>query len=271
MNQNAFSMGPSLLFCPADRPERYAKAADRADAVVLDLEDAVAGEDKPAARTAMIANQLDPERTIVRVNPQGTPDFDLDIAALKKTDYATVMVAKAEDAGEVADLVRYRVIALCETALGVLEAPRIAQVRNVVALMWGAEDLVASLGGTSSRLPDGSYRNVAAHARSRVLLAAGAYGKGAIDSVYLNFADLDGLADEARDGVATGFGAKACIHPSQVEVIRRAYAPTAAEVEYAQALLTAAGGHGGVFQYAGRMIDGPVLRHAELTVRRAGL
>ncbi len=268
MMHNVFGMGPALLFCPANRPERYAKAMDRADAVILDLEDAVAPEDKAQAREALLANPLDPERTIVRVNAQGTADFDLDVAALKKTEYSTIMVPKAEDPGALADLVRYRVIALCETAAGILAAPRIAEIRNVVGLMWGAEDLVASLGGTSSRHSGGGYRDVALHARSRVLLAAGAYGKVAIDSVYLDFKDLAGLGEESRDAVASGFGAKACIHPEQAETVRRAYEPSAEEAEYARRVLAAAEGQGGVFQLDGRMIDGPILRHAEATVHR---
>ena len=89
-------MGPALLFCPADRPERFAKAAERADAVILDLEDAVAPGDKPAAREALIASGLDPDRTIVRLNPASTHDFTLDVEALRDTQYRTVMLAKAE-------------------------------------------------------------------------------------------------------------------------------------------------------------------------------
>ncbi|MCY0904662.1 HpcH/HpaI aldolase/citrate lyase family protein [Arthrobacter sp. H14-L1] len=267
-----FTMGPALLFCPADRPERYDKAADRADAVILDLEDAVAPVDKPAARRHLIDNQQDPGRTIVRVNPLGTPEADADLAALRQTQYRTVMVAKAEDARALSGLVGYDLIALCETALGVLEAPRLAQVPNVVALMWGAEDLVASLGGASSRKDDGGYRAVAVHARSSVLLAAGAYGKTAIDAVYVDIPDLAGLAAEARDAVASGFGSTACIHPGQVAVIRDAYTPAAEDVASAQELLAAAAASGsGVFAYKGKMIDGPILKHARQTLRRAGL
>ncbi|NYE96682.1 citrate lyase subunit beta/citryl-CoA lyase [Psychromicrobium silvestre] len=266
-----FEMGPSLLFCPADRPERYAKAAERADAVILDLEDAVAPEAKAAARQALQENLLDPERTIVRVNPLGTPEFALDTEALRATPYRTVMVAKAESGQAiVAALTDYSVLALCETALGVVRAAEIAQARNVVGLMWGAEDLVASLGGSSSRTDDGGYRAVALQARSQVLLAAGAFGKAAIDAVYLNIPDIDGLYQEAQDAVACGFSATACIHPSQVEHLRRAYLPPRADIEYAQALLMAADeAENGVFSFQGRMIDGPVLKQAEQTLRRA--
>jgi citrate lyase subunit beta/citryl-CoA lyase len=274
-----FVMGPALLFCPADRPERYQKAATRADAVILDLEDAVAPADKQRARGAILAQvgatgdepELDPSRTIVRVNPAGTEEFEKDLHCLAHTPYRTVMLAKAESAGQLEALGDYQVIALCETAVGVLNAPAIAAAPNVVALMWGAEDLLATLGGTSSRKDDGGYRAVALHARSSVLLAARAFGKEAVDAVYVNIPDLAGLATEAADAVASGFSSKACIHPSQAAVVRGAYAHSEAEVTEAAALLQAARAAGsGVFQYNGKMIDGPILKHAEAVIRRAG-
>ncbi|MEO6825871.1 MAG: CoA ester lyase [Microbacteriaceae bacterium] len=268
-----FALGPALLFCPADRPERYDKALQRADAVILDLEDAVAPDAKPMARQAIGEHPLDPARVIVRVNPVGTEDFDRDLAALAMTQYRTVMLAKAESAQQPPTLARlgsgYRVIALCETAQGIVAAGAIAAEPNVVGLMWGAEDLVASLGGTSSRFADGRYRLVASHARSQVLLAAAANGKAAIDSVYLNIGDLEGLSIEASDAAASGFAATACIHPSQVPVIRDAYRPGAEETAYAHAVLAAASGQRGVFRFRGRMIDAPVLRHAEHVLSRA--
>lgn len=266
-----FDLGPALLFCPADRPERYAKATERADAVIIDLEDAVAPAARADARAALIGHPLDPARTVVRVNPVDTADFALDLAALEQTGYRMVMLAKAESAQQPAALAQHDVIALCETAAGVLAAAEIAAAPNVVALMWGAEDLLASLGGSSSRFADGRYRDVARHARSAVLLAAGANEKVAIDAVYLNIGDKGGLAAEAEDAVASGFGAMACIHPSQVVVIRDAYRPTDIVVARARALLAAVANQHGVFQYEGRMIDGPVLRHAEAVLRRAAL
>ncbi|CAN7291337.1 HpcH/HpaI aldolase/citrate lyase family protein [Arthrobacter sp. LjRoot14] len=273
-----FLMGPALLFCPADRPERYQKAAERSDAVIVDLEDAVAPADKQRARGAILAQlgatgdvpELDPSRTIIRINPAGTEEHEKDLHCLKHTPYRHVMLAKAESAGQLKALEDYSVIALCETAAGVINAAAIAAEPNVVGLMWGAEDLLASLGGTSSRNDDGGYRAVALHARSAVLLAAGAFGKEAIDAVYVNIPDLDGLAAESRDAVASGFGAKACIHPGQVAVVREAYAPAESDVAAARELLAAAAAAGsGVFQFNGRMIDGPILKHAESTLRRA--
>lgn len=262
--------GPALLFCPADRPERYEKAAARSDTVILDLEDAVNPDAKVAARSRVVASSLDPERTIVRVNAVGTPDLDEDLAALRRTPYRTVMLAKTSSAADVRVLARYDVVALVETAAGVLHAAEIAAQPNVVGLMWGAEDLVASLGGTSSRRPDGSYRDVAVHARSVVLVAAGAHGRAAIDAVHLDIGDVDGLAAEATDAAASGFAATACIHPSQVDVVRAAYRPAPAEVEWARGVLAAAVGQHGAFRWEGRLVDGPVLKHAEEVLRRAG-
>jgi citrate lyase subunit beta/citryl-CoA lyase len=281
-HDGGFGLGPALLFCPGDRPDRFAKAADRADAVILDLEDAVAAVSKDTARRAVVeaSATLDPVRTVVRVNAVGTPEHALDVAALADTRLRTVMVAKAgpELLGSLPALATtlpgVRVLALCETAAGVLAAPELARRPEVVALMWGAEDLVASLGGTSSRRPDGAYRDVARHARSAVLLAAGAAGKAAVDAVHVDVGDLDGLRVEAEDAAASGFAATACIHPSHVPVIRAAYAPTPEQVTAARALLDAAAanpaGPDAVFTHDGRMVDGPVLRHAEAVLRRAG-
>lgn len=266
-----FAYGPTLLFCPADRPERFAKALERADSVILDLEDAVAPSAKTAARGALIESELDPSRVIVRVNALDTDAFVADLATLSQTDYRTVMVAKAESAKSLRVFDRrFSLIALCETARGVMAADKLAAHDQVVALMWGAEDLVASLGGTSSRKPNGRYRDVARHARSHVLLAAGARGKAAIDAVHLDIADTKRLAIEAADAAASGFAATACIHPSQVDVIRQAYGPDRKTLAWARGVLAAAESQGGVFTYEGRMVDEPVLRHARAVLVRAG-
>lgn len=261
-----FDLGPALLFCPADRPERYAKALDRSDAVIIDLEDAVAPHDKTAAREALIAHPLDPARVIVRVNPVGTDDHDLDLEAIAETEYRTLMLAKA--VGGLDGLAGYDLIALCETAAGVLAAPALAAHESVVALMWGAEDLVASLGGRSSRHADGRYRDVAIHARTSVLLAAAAHGKAAIDAVFVDIPNTTELASEARDAAASGFAATACIHPSQVDTIREAYRPSAAELDYARDVLAAAESQRGVFAFRGAMVDEPLLTHARRTLAR---
>jgi len=270
----AFTLGPAILFCPGDRPDRFAKAADRADAVILDLEDAVAPEAKHAARTAVAAAQFDPTRTIVRINARTTADFHTDLSALSSTGVRYVMLPKAEHPDDVtaviAALPAVSVVPLCETARGVLSAPDLAAHPGVVALMWGAEDLVASLGGTSSRKPDGRYRDVARHARSTVLLAAGAHGKAAIDAVHTDITDAAGQRAEALDAAASGFTATACIHPGQVAAIRSAYTPSTNDLQWARRVLAAADEAGtGVFRFEGAMVDEPILRHARLLISRA--
>src|SRR5699024_6300133 len=143
------TLGPALLFCPADRPDRFGKAAERADGVVLDLEDAVANKD--SARQALVAHPLDPESTLVRVNSVDSGELEEDLSAVREAGYDTVMLSKMTGPEDVQHLDDMRVVALCETARGVLAAPEIAAEEAVVGLMWGAEGLMGSLGGTPSR------------------------------------------------------------------------------------------------------------------------
>lgn len=265
---NLGAAGPAWLFCPADRPERFAKAAGVADVVILDLEDGCAAADREAARQAVIDTPLDPARTVVRVNPAGTEDQVLDLAALAHTGYTTVMLAKTESAVQVTALAPLDVIALIETPRAAVFAAEIAAAENTVALMWGAEDLIAALGGASNRWPDGSYRDVARHVRSTALLAASAFGRAALDAVHIDIGDLAGLQAEAADGAAVGFDATVCIHPSQIPVVRDAYRPAPDKVDWARRVLAAAATERGVFAFEGQMVDSPVLRHAEAILRR---
>jgi citrate lyase subunit beta/citryl-CoA lyase len=258
--------GPGWLFCPADRPERFEKAAAAADVVILDLEDGVAAKDREVARTALIDTPMDPSRTVVRINPATTADHELDLLALARTAYTTVMLAKTESAEQVAALAPLDVVVLIETPLAALAVAELVRVDNAFAVMWGAEDLFAVLGGTSNRTADGSYRDVAKHVRSQTLLAAKAYGRMALDSVYLDIKDLDGLRAEVDDAVAVGFDAKVAIHPTQVPVIRAGYAPTDEQVRWARHVLDMARSARGVFQFEGMMVDAPVLRRAERIV-----
>ncbi len=261
--------GPAWLFCPADRPERFEKAAAAADVVILDLEDGVAAKDRETARTALVETPLDPNRTVVRVNPAATADHELDLQALSRTAYTTVMLAKTESAQQVSALAPLDVVVLVETPLGALTVTESVRVDNAFAAMWGAEDLFAVTGGTANRRADGTYRDVAQHVRSQILLAAKAYGRMALDSVYLDIKDLDGLRAEVDDAVAVGFDAKVAIHPTQVAVIRAGYAPTPDQVSWARHVLDAAREQRGVFQFEGIMVDAPVLRRAERIVQLA--
>ena len=283
---SAPSLGPAVMFTPADRPERYAKALERADAVILDLEDAVTPDARPAARDAVRAawegratggadsGPLDVSRVVVRVNPAGTADHAADLAMLARTGWRVLMLAKAESAAQVDGVVaalgeEVRVVALCETAAGVLAAAELAAHPHVGALMWGAEDLVASMGGSSSRTADGAYRAVVQHARATVLLAAAAHGAAAWDAVHLDLADEAGLAAETEDAVALGCAATVCLHPRQVPVVRSAYTPAPQAVERARRVLTEARGRPGAFELDGAMVDEVVLAQARAVLRRA--
>lgn len=259
--------GPAWLFCPADRPERFGKAAAAADVVILDLEDGAG--DKPAAREALVATPLDPARTVVRVNPAGTEDQRLDLEALAHTAYRTVMLPKCESADQVVALAPRQVVVLVESPLGALRVAESAAAANAVGVMWGAEDLFAVLGGTANRFADGSFRDVAKHVRSQSLLAAKAHSKLALDSVYLDIKDTDGLRREVDDAVAVGFDIKVAIHPSQVAVIRAGYAPSPGQVDWARHVLAAAAEQPGAFAFEGIMVDAPVLRRAERIVQLA--
>lgn len=273
-----FNLGPALLFVPADRPERYAKAYARADAIIIDLEDAVAPDDRPAARIALAEHvaELDAtsiDKTIVRINPVDDPDVAQDVALLANTNIKYVMVPKVESLADIqrvaADLPKQEFIALCETASGIIEAANIAKHPQVTALMWGSEDLMVSTGGSSSRYPDGTYRDAPRFARAQVLFAAAAAGIGSIDTIHTDLSPTDQFTAEAHDAVATGWTAKACIHPAQVNVIRDAYTPTDEEIEYARALLAEVERNGGVFQFRGSMVDGPLIAHAKTVMSRA--
>ncbi|WP_421844978.1 HpcH/HpaI aldolase/citrate lyase family protein [Mycobacterium sp.] len=262
--------GPAWLFCPADRPERFAKAAAVADVVILDLEDGVAEAAKSDARRALRNTPLDPDRTVVRINAAGTGEHARDLEELADTAYTTVMLPKAESAAQVAALGPRHVIALVETARGALLAAEIAAAEATVGMMWGAEDLIATLGGSSSRRADGSYRDVACQVRSTVLLAASAFGRLALDAVHLDIGDGEGLGVEAFDAATVGFDATVCIHPSQIPVVRAAYRPSDEKLAWARRVLAASKTERGVFAFEGQMVDAPVLKHAEMMLRRAG-
>jgi citrate lyase subunit beta/citryl-CoA lyase len=257
--------GPAILFCPADRPNRFTKAAIAADAVILDLEDGVSPSDKMPARNALQQTTLDPTTTIVRINPSGTEEQVRDVQALAGTEYDVVMLAKAETAAQVRALSPLRVIALIETPRGAIATNEVAAA-GAVAVMWGAEDLVAGLGGRSSRVAGGRFRDVAMHARSAVLLAARALDIPAIDSVFLDISDPNGLAHQAEDAAGSGVSADACIHPSQVDVVRAAFRPTLAKLEWTHRVHDAARGAAGVFVFDGRMVDVSILRYARRVI-----
>jgi len=284
--------GPALLFAPADRPERFDKAAGRSDAVILDLEDGCRAENRPAARKHIIAaaQELDPRRTVVRINAPGTPDFAEDIRAVAASGFTTVMLPKSEGSASVDALVgilpeagAWRVIGLVETPRGVLTAASLAEHPQVDALFWGAEDLTAALGGTSSRYGGqesptpgggasghpGGYREVPRLTRALVLLHAAAAGKIAVDSIHADTSDIAGAAAEAVDAAASGFAATVSIHPALVPAIRNAYRPQPEQIAWARQVVAAAADNTGAFSINGQMIDAPLRRQADIILSRS--
>ena len=180
------------------------------------------------------------------------------------------MVAKAESVKQFKSIDRrFSVIALCETARGVAHAEKFAALDQVVALMWGAEDLVASLGGTVEPQAQRALpRRRALRARARPARRRRPRARRRSTRCTSTSPTTKRLAIEATDAAASGFAATACIHPSQVEIIRRAYRPDEATLDWAHGVLDAARAQGGVFTYEGRMVDEPVLRQARAVLAR---
>lgn len=272
----------SLLFSPGDRPEMMRKAPTTgADVVVFDLEDAVAPARKDDARAAVAAllsdAGFDPDVEVaVRLNAGSTAAADVD-ALPSDGRLDAVMVPKASDAGDVtavAEMLADRglsvpVLALVETAAGVLSAREIAAALPTDALCFGAEDLTADLGAT--RTDEGTE---VLYAREHVVLAARAAGVDVLDTVYTDFGDTGGLAEESAFAATLGFDGKAAIHPAQVSVINDAFTPDADAVAWAERVLAARddadADDRGVFEVDGEMIDAPLVARAERILARAG-
>lgn len=271
----------SLLFVPGDRPERFAKAAaSGADAIILDLEDSVSLANKDAARHA-IADYLAGTReviTLVRVNPLDGHLTVADVAAIIAARPDAIMLPKAEGAPSIqqldtimrsesaddASLPAILPIAT-ETPAAVFTLGSYREVKDrLVGLTWGAEDLPAAIGATTSREADGSYTAPYDVARAMTLFAAHAAGTAAIDTVFPAIKDEAGLAAYAARARRDGFTGMMAIHPSQVGPINAAFTPAPEEVVRAQAIVDAfaANPDVGVLQVDGKMVDAPHLKQA---------
>lgn len=255
----------SYLFVPGDRPERFAKAlASGADAVVLDLEDAVAPSAKGAARAAVAAALAgDGSRIVVRINGIGTPWCEDDLAMLAAGRAATVMLPKAEQPSDI-DRVRAAcpgigVLALVETARGVLAADALAAAPGVQRLVFGTIDFALDLDldtSTDAAGLDAAASRLAWASRAADIAAPVAGVTTAIDDEALLRADVV----RAR---AHGFTAKLCIHPRQIAPLHAALAPSAEQRAWAERVLAAAASAGGAaVQLDGRMVDKPVIERA---------
>jgi citrate lyase subunit beta/citryl-CoA lyase len=259
----------SLLFVPGSRPDRFEKAArSGADLVVIDLEDAVAPDGKAEARDHADA-WLAAHSWGVRINAPGTAWFAEDLRAVSR-HRCVVMVPKAESPEVLADVHAQlspgsALVALVETATGVLRAPDLAAVDGVVRLAFGNFDLAAQLGVS----PDD--RDAMATSRGALVLASAAAGiSPPFDGVTGDVHDVERLRTDLRASVAVGFAGKLCIHPRQVEATHEALAPSAEELARAAAVVEAAG-EGGVAVVDGQMIDKPVVDRARRLLATAQL
>jgi citrate lyase subunit beta / citryl-CoA lyase len=268
----------SLLFVPGDRPDRMAKALGAgADALILDLEDAVAPAAKAEARKAVafFLNANSQAKLWVRVNPLDSPEQEKDLAAILPSYPDGLILPKAEGGASVAELTRRlsergnttaQIIAIAtETPAAMFGLGSYGGARRLAALTWGAEDLPAAIGAATSREPDGSFTPPYELARSLCLFGAAAAGVLPIETVYPAFRDVDGLAAYAARARRDGFVGMMAIHPDQVPVINAAFTPNAAELAHARAVVAAfeADPGAGVLALDGRMIDRPHLVQAQ--------
>jgi len=275
--------GPrSLLFVPGDKAESLLLRAAQsgADGVIIDLEDAVAPAAKEKARqiaAASLASADLPIPVVIRVNPVGSPWFEIDVAVVLTAGATGIALPKCEDVGSVAALcdllgtAPVAIIPMIETARGVLTADAIADADpRVVGLAFGAEDFSAQMGLRRSR--SGSEL---LHARSQVILAAVAAGRWALDSPCTEPHGVHATRREANLARTLGYAGKLVIHPAQVEPVHDAFSPTPDELETARAVLEAFGAmmheRSGVKMVEGRMIDRPVVIAAQRVLARAGL
>jgi citrate lyase subunit beta/citryl-CoA lyase len=260
----------SYLFVPADRPERFEKAlAAGADAVIVDLEDAVAPGAKAPARAALAAwLERPPAPVVLRINAADTEWFDADLALCALPGVAGVMVPKAERAQA---LVRVAAAApgrtllpLIETAAGFDRLRAVAAVAGVERLAFGSIDFQLDLG------IDGEAEELLFFRSQLVLASRLANLEAPVDGVSTAIDDAAQVLADARRARRLGFGAKLCIHPKQVEIVNRSFSPSADEVAWARSVLDAAArSRGGAVAVDGKMIDKPVILRAEALLRRA--
>ncbi|WP_448332041.1 HpcH/HpaI aldolase/citrate lyase family protein [Streptomyces sp. DSM 41534] len=262
MKLEADSLGHarSLLFVPGDRADLFDRAVrSGADAVVIDLEDAVAQDRKTAAREAARAWLDRGGSAIVRVNPQETEGFSADISAVGRLATA-IMLPKCEDPGDV-ERVRAEarhpvpVIPLVETAAGLVNVETLCRAEGVVRSALGNVDLATELGVA----PDDDEALL--HARSRLVIASAAAGRpGPVDGVTTDIRDPSKARTDSRRARRLGLTAKLCVHPLQVPAVNDVMTPTATEIAWAREVVDR--DSGGVLVMDGQMIDTPVVTRA---------
>jgi citrate lyase subunit beta/citryl-CoA lyase len=285
----------SLLFVPGDSARKLDKAfGSGADALIVDLEDSVALAAKEEARRVTAdflrraTGQSGRPLVFVRVNGLTTTLTDADLDGVMQAGPDGIVLPKTVGGKDVSHLGaklavreaefdledgRTRVLAIAtENAAGVFALGTFAGASHRLAgVAWGGEDLSADLGAEANRTEHGTYTEVYRMARAMTLLGAAAAGVDAVDSVYTNFRDMDGLAAECREARRDGFSAKMAIHPAQVPVINDAFTPSPEAVARARAVVEAFASNpgAGVVGVEGEMLDLPHLKRAERLLARA--
>jgi citrate lyase subunit beta/citryl-CoA lyase len=283
------SVTRSFLFVPGDSARKLEKAgAAVADALIIDLEDAVAPEAKATARQMTADYVRDRNDAWVRINPVDTDLWESDLEAILPSQPRGIVLPKPRHARDVVKLSekidvlenhygiahgQTRIIALCTEhpeALLTLHS-YVGTVPRLAGLSWGGEDLSAAVGATTNRDADGNWLTLYELARSLCLVTAAAAEVAAIDTVFTDFRDEVGLLTYAANARRDGFSGMLAIHPAQVEVINEAFAPTAEEIERAQRIvdLFEQNPGAGTVGLDGRMIDRPHLVQAQRLLRQA--
>lgn len=274
----------SLLYCPGDDRGMMEKAVGTgADTVIFDLEDAVAPAAKDEARETVRSLLGDLDESIpgrcVRINPydrRGRADVNAVVGDVS-TPPDAIALPKVDDAGTVEELAAHLaelgagdvdIIPLIETVAGVVAVEEIAAASGVDAVAYGDQDFTADIGAT---VTEGKTESL--YARQRTVVAAAAAGVDAVDTVWTELGDIEGLREQAEFAVDIGFDGKLAIHPDQVPVINDAFTPTADQLEWAEAVLEgqerADDAEEGVFTVDGQMIDPPLVERARTFVARA--
>ena len=283
----------SWLFAPGDSEKKMTKAmGGSADIALLDLEDAVAPENKPLARTMVHdfikANPEQRHRLWVRINPLDGPYTLGDLAAIMPANPGGIMLPKVYGRQDVETVDHYLsalevahgieegstplIVLITETAEAMFHTGDYKGAPRVVALTWGAEDLADSIGASSNKNTDGSYSFTYELARSLTVLGAATAGVTAIETISADFKDLDALRARAEKVRRDGFRGMLAIHPAQVDVINEAFTPTEEEIAEAQEIVDifAANPGVGAIGYKGGMLDRPYLSRAQQLLKQAG-
>ena len=267
----------AFLFVPGTRPDRFIKALDSgADGIVIDLEDAVAQEDKQKARDAIRAawptfSAEQKKRLIIRANSPGSQFYSADLILVQEINAACLLIPKSESLDQINGaaqiLPNTAIIPMIETAIGLEHLNEIANSEQVLRLALGNIDLQADLGMVCD--PQETELQTA---RFQIVLASRlAQIAPPVDGVTPSTEDIERIIDDAERAKRMGFGGKLCIHPKQVAIVKDAFMPSSEEISWAKRVIEAdKASKGAAVKLDGRMIDRPVVLLAQRTVARAG-